>query len=185
MRAARLVTAEKKGLYVEYCFASDDVGKFYYVLRELAQAQLAEVAQISRAYFDARETLEPVNEAELVQRVRHQEVVVLDVCPEAEYRAGHLLGAISIPVNELAARLGEIPKGREIVAYCRGPYYVMAVDAVTLLRGKGYRAHRLEHGVLDWRARGWRIEKNAVRDNGQVSVTYDARSPGSSIRGRA
>lgn len=159
MRAARLVTAEKKGLYVEYCLASDDVGKFYYVLRELAQAQLAEVAQISRAYFDARETMEPVNEAELVQRVRHQEVVVLDVRPEAEYRAGHLPGAISIPVNELAARLGEIPKGREIVAYCRGPYCVMAVDAVTLLRGKGYRAHRLEHGVLDWRARGWRIEK--------------------------
>lgn len=159
MRAARLITAEKKGLYVEYRLASDDVGKFYYVLRALAQAHLAEVAQLSRAYFEARETLEPVNEAELVRRVRHQEVVVLDVRPEPEYRAGHLPGAISIPVNELAARLGELPRGREIVAYCRGPYCVMALDAVALLKKQGYRAQRLESGVLDWRARGWRVDK--------------------------
>ena len=84
---------------------------------------------------------------------------MLDVRPEEEFRAGHIPGARSIPIAELKARLRELPKGREIVAYCRGPHCVMAVDAVELLRKHGYRAQRIEQGVIDWRARGWRVEK--------------------------
>jgi rhodanese-related sulfurtransferase len=83
---------------------------------------------------------------------------VIDVRPPEEYRAGHIPGALSIPLPELKRRLAELPTNREIVAYCRGPYCVMAIEAVELLRKKGFDAHRIEHGVTDWRARGWRIE---------------------------
>ena len=90
--------------------------------------------------------------------MRDGEVTVLDVRPAEEYRAGHIPGALSVPVSELKARLRELPKAREIVAYCRGPYCVMALEAVQLLRAKGFEAHRMEQGVVDWRARGWRVE---------------------------
>src|SRR4029453_12952912 len=98
---------------------------------------------------------------ELIRRGKSGEVTVLDVRPAEEYRADHIPGAISIPVGELKARLKELPKRREIVAYCRGPYCVMAVEAVELLRKRGFKAHRMEQGVVDWRARGWAVEKRA------------------------
>ena len=104
--------------------------------------------------------MEPVQSDELLRRVRDGEVTVLDVRPAEEYRAGHIPGALSVPVSELKKRLAELPKDREVVAYCRGPYCVMAIDAVELLRKKGFIAHRLEQGVVDWRARGWRIERS-------------------------
>jgi len=158
LRAARLVDAQKKGLYVEYRLAGDDVGRFFLALRQLAEARLAEVDQVTRAYFEARGALEAVEGDELLRRVRSGEVTVLDVRPSEEYRAGHIPGALSIPIGELRTRLAELPKRRQIVAYCRGPYCVMAVEAVALLRKKGFEAHRLEQGVADWRARGWRVE---------------------------
>jgi rhodanese-related sulfurtransferase len=158
LRAARLVDAEKKGLYVEYRLAGGEVGRFFFALRRLAEARLAEVDQVTRAYFEARGALEAVEGDELLRRVRNGEVTVLDVRPSEEYRAGHIPGALSIPVGELKARLAELPRRRQIVAYCRGPYCVMAVEAVVLLRKKGFQAHRLEQGVADWRARGWRVE---------------------------
>jgi rhodanese-related sulfurtransferase len=102
--------------------------------------------------------MEPVRGDELLRRVRKGEVVVLDVRPRREYQAGHIPGALSVPLSELRQRLAELPQNREIVAYCRGPYCVMAVEAVDLLRRKGFRAHRMEQGVVDWRARGWRVE---------------------------
>jgi rhodanese-related sulfurtransferase len=102
--------------------------------------------------------MEPVDSDELVRRVRRGEVTLLDVRPAEEYRAGHIPGALSVPVAELKKRLSELPRRREIVAYCRGPYCVMAIDAVELLRKRGFKATRMEHGVLDWRARGWRVE---------------------------
>jgi rhodanese-related sulfurtransferase/DNA-binding transcriptional ArsR family regulator len=157
LRAARLVDAEKKGLYVEYRLAGDEVGRFFVSLRRLAETRLAEVDQVTRAYLEARGAMEPVAGDELLRRVRGGEVTVLDVRPVEEYRAGHLPGAISIPVGELEARLEELPRKREIVAYCRGPYCVMAVEAVEVLRKHGLRAHRMEQGVVDWRARGWRV----------------------------
>lgn len=157
LRAAQLVHADKKGLFVEYRVADAQVCTFYVALRQLAEARLAEVEQVTHAYFEKRGELEGVASDELVRRVKSGAVTVLDVRPASEYRAGHIPGAISIPVGELAARLKELPKHRTIVAYCRGPYCVMAGDAVALLRKRGYTAERLEHGVADWRARGWRV----------------------------
>lgn len=158
LRAARLVDAEKKGLYVEYRLADDEVCQFFLALRGLAETRLAEVDRVTREYFEARDSLEAVAGDELLRRVKSGEVTVLDVRPSEEYRAGHLPGALSIPVGELKARFKELPRGREIVAYCRGPYCVMAVEAVEQLRAKGFKAHRMEQGVLEWRARGWRVE---------------------------
>jgi len=158
LRAARLVETEKKGLYVEYRLAGDEVCTFFFALRGLAESRLAEVEQVAREYFEQRGAMEAVESEELLRRVRNGEVTVLDVRPPEEYRAGHIPGALSIPVGELKARLRELPKDREVVAYCRGPYCVMAVEAVELLRKKGFTAHRLEQGVIDWRARGWRVE---------------------------
>ena len=158
LRAARLIDAEKKGLYVEYRLADDEVCRFFLALRGLAEARLAEIDHVTRAYFEARGAMEAVESDELLRRVRSGEVTVLDVRPSEEFVAGHIPGALSIPLGELRARLKELPKGREVVAYCRGPYCVMAVEAVELLRTKGFKAHRMEQGVVDWRARGWRVE---------------------------
>ena len=158
LRTARLVEAEKQGLYVEYRVADDQVGDFFFALRSLAEARLAEVEQVAREYFAERGVMESVDSDELLRRVRSGEVTVLDVRPPEEYSAGHIPGALSIPVDELKARLKELPKDREVVAYCRGPYCVMAIEAVELLRKRGFKAQRLEQGVLDWRARGLRVE---------------------------
>jgi rhodanese-related sulfurtransferase/DNA-binding transcriptional ArsR family regulator len=157
LRAARLVEAQKKGLYVEYRLADDEVGRFFVSLRGLAESRLAEVEQATRAYFEGRSGADAVRSEDLLGKVRRGEVTVLDVRPVEEYRAGHIPRAISIPVDELKARLKELPKGREVVAYCRGPYCVMAVEAVELLRAKGFKAQRMEQGVADWSARGWRV----------------------------
>jgi len=158
LRGARLVDAEKKGLRVEYRLASEDVCEFFLTLRGLAETRLAEIDQVSREYFESRGDMEAVEGEELLRRVRDGEVTVLDVRPPEEYRAGHIPGALSIPVSELKARLRELPRAREIVAYCRGPYCVMALEAVQLLRAKGFEAHRMEQGVVDWRARGWPVQ---------------------------
>lgn len=158
LRAARLVEAEKRGLYVSYRLADDHVARFLLALRGLAHARLAELEQVTRAFLDGRDALEEVDHDELLARVRAGAVTVVDVRPADEYRAGHLPGALSIPLPELARRAGELPRRRAIVAYCRGPYCVMAIDAVALLRARGLRAHRLEDGVGDWRARGWPVE---------------------------
>ena len=160
LRRARLVDAQKKGLFVEYRLAAEGVLKFVHAMRALAEARLAEVAEITNAYLKTRGALERVSGGELMKRVRNGEVTVLDVRPAEEYHAGHIPGARSVPVSELGKRLAELPRNREIVAYCRGPQCVMAIEAVELLRKKGFRAHRMEEGVMDWRARGWRIEKS-------------------------
>ena len=157
LRAARLVEASKEGLYVTYRIADSAVGDFIRSIRVLAEKQLAEVEQISRRFFEARRDLEPVDRDALVKRVRKGEVVVLDVRPAEEYRAGHIPGALSMPIQELKRRLSELPKGQEIVAYCRGPYCVFSDRAVELLRAKGFQAVRLDEGILDWRARGLRV----------------------------
>jgi len=160
--AARLVEAQKHGLYVEYRLADEQVSRFFHALRGLAEARLVEVEQVTRAYLGDRGAMEAVPNKELLRRVRDGDVTVLDVRPPEEYRAGHIPGALSVPLPELKRRLAELPKNREIVAYCRGPYCVMAIEAVELLRKKGFDAHRIEQGVTDWRARGWRIETGEV-----------------------
>jgi rhodanese-related sulfurtransferase/DNA-binding transcriptional ArsR family regulator len=166
LRRARLVDAEKSGLYVTYRLSDPQVGRFLLELRGLAAARLAEIAQVTRQYLEQRGALEPVDNEELVRRVRAGEVTLLDVRPHEEYVAGHIPGALSVPLADLANRLGDLRKRRDVVAYCRGPYCVMALDAVDLLRRKGFRAQRLEQGVAEWRARGWRVETGGDRHAG-------------------
>jgi rhodanese-related sulfurtransferase len=163
LRRARLVEAHKSGLYVTYRLAVPDVGAFFLSLRGLAESRLAEVQQVTRQYLEGRGALEPVDNEELAGRVRDGEVTLIDVRPREEYDAAHIAGAISVPLADLGKRAVELPRRRDIVAYCRGPYCVMAFDAVDLLRKKGFRAHRLEYGVPEWRARGWRVETVSSR----------------------
>lgn len=158
LRASRLVEADKRGLFVEYRLSGEEVVRFTLALRRVAEAQLIELEAARRAYVGERESMEPVKADELARRVRSGEVTVIDVRPEEEYRAGHLPGAISLPIERLADGLDQIPKRKEVVAYCRGPYCVMAADALAVLEARGYRAQRLEEGVNEWRARGWRVE---------------------------
>ena len=166
LRRARLVEGQKAGLYVTYRLADPHVGDFFLSLRSLAESRLAEVQQVTRQYLEQRGALEAVGSDELVRRVRAGEGTRIDVRPREEYGAAHIPGAISVPLAELSTRAGELPRRRDIVAYCRGPYCVMALDAVDLLRRKGFRAHRLEHGVPEWRAQGWRVETGAGRHAG-------------------
>jgi rhodanese-related sulfurtransferase len=157
LRAARLVKADKRGLFVEYRIADNDVCRFFVALRNLGESRLAEVDAVASDYFERRGAMESVPAEELLRRVKRGEVTVLDVRPVEEYRAGHIPGARSIPIDELMPRLAELPKDRAIVAYCRGAYCVMACEAVRLLRRNGFDAHRLGQGIADWRARGWRV----------------------------
>ena len=157
LRAARLVETDRRGTFVEYRIADGRVERFCIALRDLAESRLEELGEAARAYLgDA--TMEPIDRERLLRRVHAGEVTVIDVRPSEEYRAGHIPGALCVPLTELKKKLAELPKGREIVAYCRGPYCVLAVEAVELLRKRGFDAQRMEEGVADWRARGWQIE---------------------------
>lgn len=154
LRSARLVEAEKEGLYVTYRLADPEVCDFYRALRQLAESRLVEIESVTRDYLHAKNQLEPVDRAALVEKVRSGEVTVLDVRPLEEYRAGHIPGALSVPLAELESRLADLPRDREVVAYCRGPYCVLAVEAVETLRAHGFDAVRLEDGIPEWKDRG-------------------------------
>ncbi len=158
LRRARLVEAAKRGLYVTYRLSDGGVAEFYRALRLLGEARLAEIRELTRDFLAARGALEPVDQEALVDRMKRGAVTVVDVRPVEEYRAGHIPGALSMPLRELEQRLAELPTDREIVAYCRGPYCVLAVEAVGRLRARGFKAWRLEEGIPDWRARGLPVE---------------------------
>jgi len=157
LRAARLVAAEKEGLFVIYRLADQTVCEFFRTMRVLAESQLAEVDQIKRRFLEGREGMQPVDREALLDLVREEAVTVLDVRPVEEYNAGHILGALSIPLKELKQHLAELPRDQEIVAYCRGPYCVLSVQAVEMLRARGFQAVRLEEGIQDLRAMGFPI----------------------------
>lgn len=157
LREARLVEAEKAGLYVTYRLADEQVCRFYLSVRSLAEARLAEVGEITRRFLEARQGLQPVDRNELLAKVRDGAVTVLDVRPAEEYAAGHLPGALSMPLKELERCLAGLPQDREIVAYCRGPYCVLSVEAVEMLKARGFTAFRLEDGVADWQTRGFPV----------------------------
>ena len=159
LRAARLVEAEKDGLFVNYRLADQTVCEFFRTMRVLAESRLAEVEQIKRRFLEGREGMEPVDGQALLELVAKGEVTVLDVRPVEEYNAGHIPGAISIPLKELQLRLMDLPRDQEIVAYCRGPYCVLSIQAVEMLRAKGFQALRLEEGIQDLRALGFPIAK--------------------------
>ena len=158
LREARLVESSRRGLYVVCRLADDDVARFLVSLRGLAETRLAELPAAVRRVLGGRRPAEPVDGPELLARAGRGEVIVLDVRPPEEYRAGHVPGARSIPLPELQSRLGELPPGVTLVAYCRGPYCVYAADAVELLQRHGYDATRMDQGVAEWRSRGWPIE---------------------------
>lgn len=157
LRRARLIEADKQGVTVTYRLADLEVSTFLRALRGLAESRLADIQHVTRQFLEARNAMEPVARAELLARVRHGAVTVLDVRPYQEYCAGHIPGAVSVPLGDLEGRLAELPRDREVVAYCRGPYCVLAIEAVEHLRAHGFRAVRLEDGVPDWRARGFDV----------------------------
>jgi rhodanese-related sulfurtransferase len=130
------------------------VAELLSVLEKLASNRLAEVEQLVARYLDSKDSLEPLPREALKERVRAGLVTVLDVRPPEEYAAGHLPGAVNLPLDQLELELEQLPRDQEIVAYCRGPYCVLAYDAVARLRARGYRARRLEDGYPEWRAQG-------------------------------
>jgi rhodanese-related sulfurtransferase len=157
LRAARLVETRKEGTYVFYRLADDRVGQFVRDLQALGRNRLAEIEQTATAYIDAPDGLEPVSLRELARRVRAGDVTVIDVRPAEEYAAGHIPGALSLPLAQLKHGRTALPKHREVVAYCRGPYCIYATEAVALLRKRGYRARRATDGVPEWRTAGERV----------------------------
>lgn len=158
LKAAGLVTARADGVFVRYRLAGDEVVGLLGALDRVGRAHVADVEHMVRDYLHARDALEPVAQHELLERARKGLVTVLDVRPADEFASGHLPGALNIPLAELARRLRELPRGREVVAYCRGPWCLMSMDAVALLRRKGVRARRLEDGLPEWRAAGRPVE---------------------------
>jgi rhodanese-related sulfurtransferase len=164
LRAARLVEVRREGHYGHYRLADGEVFGVWRALRELGEARLAEVDRLVGAYLTDRDSLEAVSVEELMAKTRDGSAVFLDVRPEEEYRAGHIAGARSVPVERLEAYLEAylegIPQDREVVAYCRGPYCVFSDEAVRLLRSRGFRASRLAEGFPEWRAAGLPVESS-------------------------
>jgi rhodanese-related sulfurtransferase len=154
LKAASLVATRKAGLQVFYRLADPMVLQGYRALQQLAKARLAEMGRLVDDYFSNADGLEPVESAELLRRARSRDVVVIDVRPPEEYAAGHIAGALSIPLGQLERRLRTLPRNKRIVAYCRGPYCVLAAEAVRRLRARGRKAVRLKDGFPEWRDAG-------------------------------
>lgn len=154
LRQTGLLTARKEGQYVYYRLAGDDVSILLNSLREVAEHHLADVERLVNSFLTVKDSLEPIPANELLQRVRDGLVTVLDVRPREEYDAGHLTGAVNVPLAELEQHLDQLSTGKEIVAYCRGPHCVLAFDAVARLRGHGFKARRLETGYPEWKVAG-------------------------------
>jgi len=151
MRDGGLVQSRKEGTQVIYSLSDDKVPLLLAGIRYVAERHLAEVERIVRENFNSRDKLTPVRRDELLGMVRSGEAMVIDVRPSSEYEAGHIEGAVNIPLESLTERLSKLPKDQEIVAYCRGPYCMMSFDAVEQLREHGYRARRLEDGFPEWK----------------------------------
>jgi len=158
LRQAGLVSSRKEGLKVYYSLSGDDVIVLLDALRAVAERHIADVERLVNTYLTVKDSLEPVPRAELLARVREGLVTVLDVRPPEEYAAGHVPGAINIPLAELEQRLDELAREQEIVAYCRGPHCVLAFDAVARLREQGLKARRLEDGYPEWKSAGLPVE---------------------------
>jgi rhodanese-related sulfurtransferase len=162
LKRARLVLDEREGLYIRYRLADPAVARLWLQLRAVAEQQLAEVDRALDAYRQHRHEFKQISANELRERMSNNEVVLLDVRPTAEYQAGRLPAAVSIPLDELEHRLHELPPGKTIVAYCRGPYCVYADEALELLAESGWAVARLEEGVAEWQQAGYRLEVEAV-----------------------
>lgn len=162
LRGVSLVDAEKAGSFVTYRLAGPEVAELLVGIRTVAETQIAEVERVTRQFLEGREGMERIDQKTLVERVRRGEVTLLDVRPSEEYQTGHIPGAISMPLSELKKHLDTLPKDGVIVAYCRGPYCVLAMEAVGILTAKGFQSARLEDGVQDWRSRGFKVAAGAA-----------------------
>jgi rhodanese-related sulfurtransferase/DNA-binding transcriptional ArsR family regulator len=160
LRQAGLVLGRKEGLRVYYSIAGNDVTALVSALQEVSEHRVAEVEQLLRTWLAHRDEMEAVPADEVLDRAKKGLVIVLDVRPQEEFSAGHLPGAVNIPINELEKRLQELPRRKEIIAYCRGPYCLMSYDAVSLLRMRGRKARRLQAGLPEWRAAGLPVEQS-------------------------
>ena len=160
LRRAGLVTSRKDGQRVYYRVAGDDVVRLHDGLRAVAESRLAEVRQLVSEFLGGRRALEAVPADELLARAKKGLVTVLDVRPPEEYDAGHVRGAVNVPMSRLEGYLAKLPKKLEIVAYCRGPYCLMSFEAVAMLRKRGWKASRLEGGFPEWKAAGLPVESS-------------------------
>ena len=160
LRQAGLVTSQKDGLKVYYSISGDDVIGLLDSLRDVAERHISDVDKLVNTYLTAKDNLDPIPAAELLERAKQDLVTVLDVRPKEEYEAGHVQGAINIPVEELEQHLEGFDPEQEIVAYCRGPHCILAFDAVAQLREKGFKARRLENGYPEWKVAGLPVEQN-------------------------
>jgi len=160
LKQAHLVVDTREGLYIRYRLADPAVARLWLELRDVAERQLAEVGRTLNAYRARRHEFEKVSADELLRRMRQNEVALLDVRPQVEYQTSHLPGALSIPLDELERRLNELPRGKTSVAYCRGPYCVLADEALGLLTTRGWKVARLEEGVAEWQAAGYLVERD-------------------------
>lgn len=158
LRGAELVKSEKQGLYVTYQVADTCVCEFFSALCRLALSRLAEFEKIVSQFAEGDLAMESVDREELMNRARKNEITIIDVRPGTEYRAGHIPGAISIPADELGEHLDKLPRDREIVAYCRGPYCLLATRVVEALRERGLPARRIKDGIPEWRASGMPVQ---------------------------
>lgn len=158
---ARLITSRRDPPRVYYRLANESVLRFWFALRELTRERFVEVDRAVEATLAGTDPLDPIGQEELLRRMDAGDVLLIDVRPAPEYRAGHLPGAISVPLPRLSALLPQLPRDREIVAYCRGPYCFMSAEAVRDLRAHGLRASRLEDGFPEWRTAGRPIEAGA------------------------
>lgn len=159
LRQAGLVSARKEGVRVYYALAGNDVSLLMASLRGVAEHRAADVEKLLQDWLAHRDKLEPVSALEVLKRARAGLVTVLDVRPEDEYAAGHVPGAINVPIEKLEGYLSKLPKRKEVIAYCRGPYCLMSFEAVEKLRRRGFKAMRLEDGFPEWRAAGLPVER--------------------------
>ncbi len=153
LREARLIESEKRGMFVFYMLADESVCNFMNSIQNLAENRLTEIEQIKQQFLKQTGSFEAVNHSELVNRILDASVLLIDVRPQEEYETAHIKGAVSIPLSELEEKISNLPNDKDIVAYCRGKYCVLAVQAVEKLRQKGFKAVRLEDSVQDWQTK--------------------------------
>ena len=162
LRQSGLVTSRKEGLKVYYSLSGDDVILLLDSLRNVAERHISDVDKLVNTYLTAKDNLEPIPAKELLEKVKQDLITVLDVRPKEEFDAGHVQGAINIPIEELEQHLKQFDRSQEVVAYCRGPHCILAFDAVAQLRESGFQARRLENGFPEWKIAGLPIEDNSI-----------------------
>lgn len=160
LRQSGLVTNRKEGLKVYYSLSGDDVIALLDSLRDVAERHLSDVDKLVNTYLTAKDSLDPIPASELIEKIKQDLVTVLDVRPKEEFEAGHVQGAINIPIEELQQHLKDFEPGQEVIAYCRGPHCILAFDAVAQLRQEGLQARRLENGFPEWKVAGLPTEDN-------------------------